>query len=135
MNEGPSFSEVRDILKQQYTNPTFDPDTGLSSEELREGFYQLAESTAADAPQRQKSHLISYILQNARIDVDPKDFFADHFDGQDLLSRLREEKRRSIGNSKVPQAAQVLKTAAVTGSFNASSPMEEWASAVVITLK
>lgn len=119
MNEGPSFSEVRDILKQQYTNPAFDPDTGLSSEELRDGFYHLVENIKDEAPQLQKSHLLSYILQNAQIDVDPKDFFADHFDGQDLLSRLREEKRRSIGNEKVPQAAQVLKTAVVTGSFNA----------------
>lgn len=119
LSEGPSFSQVRNILQQQYTNPTFDPETGLSPDELRAGFYKIVEETADWAPQLQKSHLIAFVLQNARIDVDPKDFFADHFEGLGLFEKLREEKRRSIGNAKVPQAAATLKQAAMTGSYNA----------------
>ena len=119
LNDGPTFSQVRDILQQQYSDPVFDPDTGLSPEELRKGFYQIVENTASMEPQLQKSHLIAFILQNARIDVDPRDFFADHFQGLGLLDKLREEKRKFIGNTKIPQTAETLKLAAVTGYYNA----------------
>ena len=108
LNDGPTFSQVRDILQQQYSDPVFDPDTGLSPEELRAGFDQIVKDTADEAPQLQKSHLIAFILQNARIDVDPCDFFADHFQGLGLLEKLREEKRRTIGSTKIPQTAETL---------------------------
>ena len=119
LNDGPAFSQVRDILQQQYSNPAFGPDTGLSPENLRAGFDQIIEDTANLEPQLQKSHLFAFILQNARINVDPRDFFADHFQGLGLLDKLREEKRRIIGTTKLPQTAETLKLAAVTGYYNA----------------
>ena len=119
LNDGPSFSQVRHILQQQYTDPVYDSETGLSPDELRDGFYKIVENTAHEAPQLQKSHLIAFILQNARIDVDPRDFFADHFQGLGLLDKLREEKRKYIGSTKIPQTVDTLKLAAVTGYYNA----------------
>ena len=119
INEGPSFSMVRDELLKQYTEPAFDPATGLSSEELRGEFDRIVNATEDMPPLLQKSRLLSFVFQNARIDVDPCDYFADHFDGQNLLSDLRERKRKSVGAAQVPQAAHQLRTSAATGAFNA----------------
>jgi formate C-acetyltransferase len=63
--------------------------------------------------------LIAFILKNARIDVDPRDFFADHFQGLGLLEKLREEKRKYIGSTKIPQTVETLRLAAASGYYNA----------------
>ena len=77
---GPTYYEVKDHLFDQYASPAYDDSTGLSREALEEGFERLLTEYAALAPVTRKAKLFGYILENARIDVDPTDWFADHFD-------------------------------------------------------
>ena len=115
---GPDYSEVKDHLFDQYACPAFDERTGLSREALTAGFEELINENAALPPIIRKAKLFSYVLTNARIDVDPVDWFADHFDhGKDLLYRLHERRRREEGEGAVKEGATIIREASESGAF------------------
>lgn len=80
-----SFQTLREKLIRQYSEPHFDPESGLSEDALRE---RLSEYAAAhrDLPHiLLKANLFRLIVENGRLDVDPDDPFADHLEGRYLL--------------------------------------------------
>ncbi len=115
---GPTYYEVKDHLFDQYAFPAYDDGTGLSREALEEGFEKLLTEYDSLPPVTRKAKLFGYILENARIDVDPTDWFADHFDHADhILYRLHERRRREQGENVIPEEAGILRKAYKTGAF------------------
>ena len=117
---GPDYNEVKDHLFDQYEFPAFDPRTGLSREALVHGFEDTLKKyeEAGLPPLARKAGLFSYVLDNAQIDVDPVDWFADHFDhANNLLYRLHERRRREEGEGAVREGARIIREASESGAF------------------
>ncbi len=116
--EGPTYYEVKDHLFDQYAVPAYDDETGLSTETLEAGFEALLTQLRDLPPVTRKAKLFAYVLENARIDVDPVDWFADHFDHADhILYRLHERRRREQGETVLGEEAGILREAHRTGAF------------------
>ena len=119
---GPDYDSVRDHLFDQYEKPSYDDRTGLPREVLEAQFETLlAEGEESGKPDILiKAELFEYMLKNARIDVDPEDWFADHFDHADhILYRLHETKRKAFGAGPLAADKEVLDRSFETGAFSA----------------
>ncbi|MBE6936235.1 MAG: hypothetical protein E7458_06985 [Ruminococcaceae bacterium] len=117
---GPGYYEVKDHLFDQYQVPAYRAETGLSAEELEAGAAAIMARDGIESRQVIRSELFAYVLDHARIDVDPVDWFADHFDQANrLLWRLREGWRTEVGRDFIPTDAENLRQGARTGAFSA----------------
>ncbi len=117
---GPTYPEVKDHLFDQYVSPAYDDETGLSGEALGEGFAALAARDGEISRLSLRAELFAYILDHARIDVDPVDWFADHFDHADqIMRRHREGWRQEHSDGILATDAKTLRRGARTGSFSA----------------
>ncbi len=117
---GPRYAEVKDHLFDQYVFPAYDDRTGLSSEDLKAGFDAILEEFADEPRLKLKARLFRFVMENARIDVDPVGWFADHFDHnheKGILYDLHERWRREEGEQVIPDAEDVLSMGNRTGSF------------------
>lgn len=118
--QGPSYDEVKQELFDQYLNPRYDETTGLSTQALSEGFAAIAAQDGSMSRLALRSKLFAYILDNARIGVDPEDWFADHFDHcGNIMRRHREGWRKEHGNGVLSADAETLRRGSRTGSFEA----------------
>ncbi len=117
---GPAYREVKDKLFDQYVCPRYDDATGLDRDALVAGFNALAAEDGKMSRMELRSRLFAYVLENARIDVDPDDWFADHFDKADqIMNRHREMWRSEHSQGVLAREAGILQRASRTGSFNA----------------
>ncbi len=117
---GPGYYEVKDHLFDQYEYPSYDDRTGPDRDTLIRGFQRILDEGEGISPIRRKAALFSYMLETARIDVDPRDWFADHFDhGNHVFNRLQETRRRECGNGPLAADAETLRRGARTGAFSA----------------
>lgn len=115
---GPRFEEVKDHLFTQYAVPVFDDTTGLSRDDLEAGFNKVLEEGKDEPRIALKAKLFRYVLENARIDVDPVDWFADHFDNADkILYRQLEKWRKEEAEGAAKNAADNIATGLRTGAF------------------
>jgi len=115
---GPTYREVKDKLFEQYAKPHFDDSTGLSRQALVEGFEKIAADESGMSRMEMRSRLFAFVLENARIDVDPQDWFADHFDnGGQLMIAHREKWLRELSGSALAWEAGVLDRGRRTGIF------------------
>ena len=104
---GPGYYEVKDHLFDQYEYPSYDDRTGPDWDTLIRGFQRILDEGEGISPIRRKAALFSYMLETARIDVDPRDWFADHFDhGNHVFNRLQETRRRECGNGPLAADAE-----------------------------
>ena len=118
--QGPSYEDVKHKLFNQYQNPCYDETTGLTTQALREGFAAVAAQDGSMSRLELRSRLFTYILDHARIDVDPEDWFADHFDHCDnIMRRHREGWRKEYSTGTLSSDAEVLHRGSRTGSFEA----------------
>jgi len=88
------FAEARPLLERQYLDVRFDPTSGLSKEEL---VAALARHRAAcpDEPRiLTRAWLFHLLCSQARLAVEPEDYFADKLEHHNLLVALRDEWRR-----------------------------------------
>ncbi len=115
---GPCYEDVKDHLFDQYKSPAFNDGSGLSTEALEAGFIEILEAGKDEPRIALKARLFGYVLENARIDVDPVDWFADHFDSADkILYRQVEEWRKEASDGPAKNAADVIGRAKATGAF------------------
>lgn len=75
-----TFDQNRKRHDAQYKNVCFDPESGLSADELRAEADKLEQSMADQSPIRIKAALFDLTLRRARIHVDSFDWIADHID-------------------------------------------------------
>lgn len=69
-------------------NPVFDPETGLSREELIRRVLELA-ADENKSRVRRKAEVVAFILDNARLEVSPHDLFCDRLDREDVSVILK----------------------------------------------
>ncbi len=114
-----TFEDERARLNLQYVNHTFVEGSGLTPDELRAGFAALSERLAGEAPNYRKARLFEYVLQNARISVDSKDWFADKLDSQGLM---REYNRAMLADGQArfyPETDRAMRNARSHGYHEA----------------
>lgn len=116
---GPAYREVKDKLFDQYAKPDFDESTGIGRDELIAGFNAIAALDGEISRMEIRARLFEFVMENARIDVDPEDWFADHFDnGNQIMTAHREKWRREIGETgPLTEEAEILARGRRTGSF------------------
>ena len=110
-----TFKTVRPLLERQYETKHFDAGSGLSIESLealvREHIRQHPEQSRV----LQKAHAFRIILHQARIRVDPHDFFADHLQHGNILNKLQNEWRQEIAQTRLTDQDAFMRQAIETG--------------------
>lgn len=117
---GPSYQEVKDKLFDQFVHPCYENNAGMSGEALEKGFLELAENKGKLTRPELRAGLFCYVAENARVGVDPEDWFANHFDTcSQILVRHRENWRKEYGEGPLHDAEELLRRGKRTGAFEA----------------
>ena len=98
------FEQEREKLNRQFVNPCYIDGGGLQPDDLRAGFYALKDALANASPVIRKARLFEYLLINARIYIDPNDWFANALDHQNLMSEYNREVLRGISEKYISEA-------------------------------
>jgi formate C-acetyltransferase len=86
-----TWKVVREKLSEQYCTCHFNEATGLPVEELEHEVRKYLSEHPDEPRIRQKAMIFSFLLEHARIRVDPFDWFADHIDTGNILTKIRDE--------------------------------------------
>lgn len=88
------FDHARQRLERQYLDAQFDPDSGLSREELVSELERHRSENPDEPRILTRAWLFHLLCCKARIAPEPDDYFADKLEHHNLLVSLREEWRR-----------------------------------------
>lgn len=114
-----TFDRNRDHLEAQYHDPPWDEDSGWPLERLEDE----AERLIADAEGRgepriiTKARVFELALLHGRIDVDPRDWFADRLQHGDIVVGLRNRWTADIRRDVIPEISQASITGRAVGAF------------------
>ena len=112
-----NFERVREQLNRQEAEPGFIDGSGLAPEDLKAGFFNLREKLAHSTPVIRKAKLCEYLLLNARIAIDPNDWFADKLDHQNLMRDYNGEMMVDVPLTHIKKESEKLAEAIGTGYF------------------
>ena len=91
-----TFESVRDHLFDQFQNIQFDPETGLSLEDLKQEVEAYLQ-THPDHPRvLQKANVYRIVVTRGQIFLDPLDWFADKLNHGHLVSKMRDGWHREV---------------------------------------
>ena len=88
------FDEVRGRWERQYLDVRFDPQSGLSKDDLVAESQRHRTENPGEPRIMTRARLFHLPCTKARIAVDPEDYFADKLEHHNLLVALREDWRR-----------------------------------------
>ena len=129
------FEGDRALLDRQYDCVCYDPETGLSRDELRAEAGALEERLSGEAPIRVKAALFKLTLENARIHVDEFDWIADHIDYGDTLSDLRGRQWTDSGLKAIGAPVDPLaESGLLTAGLDISHTSPDWARLLALGL-
>ena len=129
------FEGDRALLDRQYDCVCYDPETGLSRDELRAEAGALEERLSGEAPIRVKAALFKLTLENARIHVDEFDWIADHIDYGDTLSDLRGRQWMDSGLKAIGAPVDPLaESGLLTAGLDISHTSPDWARLLALGL-
>lgn len=129
------FEGDRALLDRQYDCVCYDPETGLSRDELRAEADALEERLSGEAPIRVKAALFKLTLENARIHVDEFDWIADHIDYGDTLSDLRGRQWTDSGLKAIGAPIDPLaESGLLTAGLDISHTSPDWARLLTLGL-
>ena len=83
------FENDRDALRTQYSEPHWDETSGLSPKDLQEKLLQIEKDYADKGRMVTKSKMVCAVLENAQLAIDPRDFFPDLLNHDDIIGRIR----------------------------------------------
>ena len=122
-----TFERDRALLDHQYDCVCYDPETGLSREELRAEADALEKRLSGEAPLCVKAALFKLTLEKARIHVDAFDWIADHIDFGDALSDLRGRQWTDSGLKTVCAPVDPLtESGLLTAGLDISHTSPDW---------
>ena len=122
-----TFERDRALLDHQYESVCYDPETGLSREELRAEADALEKRLSGEAPLCAKAALFKLTLEKARIHVDAFDWIADHIDFGDALSDLRGRQWTDSGLKAVCAPVDPLtESGLLTAGLDISHTSPDW---------
>ena len=110
-----TFHGARPHLEKQYEAPVYLPGSGLSPEELTREAERLLTEKAGLSRVLQKAHLTRLILEKARIQIDPLDFFADKIQHGNLLVQLQTRWLKEVETQHLPDEKAWMSDAVKTG--------------------
>ena len=129
------FEGDRALLDRQYDCVCYDPETGLSRDELRVEAGALEERLSGEVPIRVKAALFKLTLENARIHVDEFDWIADHIDYGDTLSDLRGRQWTDSGLKAIGAPIDPLaESGLLTAGLDISHTSPDWARLLALGL-
>ena len=129
------FEGDRALLDRQYDCVCYDPETGLSRDELRAEADALEKRLSGEAPIRVKAALFKLTLENARIHVDEFDWIADHIDYGDILSDLRGRQWTDSGLKAIGAPVDPLaESGLLTAGLDISHTSPDWARLLALGL-
>lgn len=129
------FEGDRALLDRQYDCVCYDPETGLSRDELRAEADALEKRLSGEAPIRVKAALFKLTLENARIHVDEFDWIADHIDYGDTLSDLRGRQWTDSGLKAIGAPVDPLaESGLLTAGLDISHTSPDWARLLALGL-
>ena len=122
-----TFERDRALLDHQYESVCYDPETGLSREELRAEADTLEKRLSGEAPLCVKAALFKLTLEKARIHVDAFDWIADHIDFGDALSALRSRQWTDSGLKTIGAPVDPLaESGLLTAGLDTSHTSPDW---------
>ena len=116
-----TFHGARPHLEKQYEAPVYLPGSGLSPEELTREAERLLTEKAGLSRVLQKAHLTRLILEKARIQIDPLDFFADKIQHGNLLVQLQTRWLKEVETQHLPGEKAWMSDAVKTGLLDRKS--------------
>ena len=122
-----TFEQNRALLDHQYDCVRYDPETGLSRDELRAEADALEKRLSGEAPIRVKAALFKLTLEKARIHVDAFDWIADHIDFGGVLSDLRDRQWTASGLKAIGATVDPLaESGLLTAGLDTSHTSPDW---------
>lgn len=117
-----SFFQNREHLEKQYRDIAWAEDSGKPPEWLRQKAFEIERQMRGQSRIRIRAAIFDMLLRNAQIQVDPRDWFADRMNHDDILVRLRDRWQEEISHDILPEITDTCNKAAQCGVFFASAP-------------
>ena len=113
-----NFEDLREHLYDQFQNPAYDAETGLSPAELETAVDAFLSSNTDMPKVLQKAHVYDIIVTKARICVDPEDWFVDKLAHGGLLRKLTKRWLDEATAGPISDEHETLEQAYRTGLLN-----------------
>jgi pyruvate-formate lyase len=127
-----AFDRYRKHLEAQYHDPVWDEASGWSLDRLEEAVAQIVRDAERQGQPRirTKARVFELLLLNGRIEVDPRDWFADRLQHADLVRRLRDTWTAEIRRTAIAEADATAGAARSVGAYlsgpNFSHTSPDW---------
>ena len=127
-----AFDRDRKHLEAQYHDPVWDEASGWSLDRLEDAVAQIVQDAERQGEPRirTKARVFELLLLNGRIEVDPRDWFADRLQHGDLVTRLRDTWTAEIRKTAIAEANATAAIARSTGAYisgpNFSHTSPDW---------
>jgi pyruvate-formate lyase len=116
-----TFDRDREHLEAQYHDPPWDEESGWPLERLQEEAGRLVAVAESRGDPRIliKARVFELCLDHGRIEVDPRDWFADRLQHGDLVVSLRNRWAAEVTQAELLETAEAAKTARALGMYRA----------------
>lgn len=127
-----TFDRDRAHLETQYHAPAWDEASGWPLERLQVEVAALVENAEARGEPRilTRARIFELLLAHGRIEVDPKDWFADHLQHGDLIVGLRNQWTAEIRRTELAETQEAAVLGRAVGAFisgpNFSHTAPDW---------
>ena len=111
------FEEVRKSLETQYQHPCIDPESGSDAQEVKRRVLEWYETHREEPLIAVRAELLSIILREARIGLDPADCFADHIECGGTLIELRYRISEKVRATMPAELLRVVDAYTACGAF------------------
>ncbi len=115
-----AFNTYREKLARDYFGAYIDYAEGMNTEELLNEIEKISENPENNSPVILMAQIEAFILKNARISVDPYEYFAGALDGRDAALKTRELRHRQNMRSLAPYTRRIYLDGLNTLSFTAA---------------
>lgn len=103
--------------RMNYNGYDYDPATGLSTAEIKEGLKRVAQEQAGLSHEVQKARAIEYVLQNSRIDLSEHDYFAGIYTwAREIVETTMYLWKREVFQKILPQTGEEMERFNLTGA-------------------
>lgn len=125
-----TFEDNKAKLAEQYKIDCWNQESGLDLENLRKACFRILEEHAQESRQIQIAEVISYILRNAQIEVNPLEWFADKINHGGIVVEIRTMWKEEVDSNEMKNCLEKNKSAqeqmVYTGDADFSHTSPDW---------
>ena len=115
-----AFNTYREKINRDYFGEYIQYAEGMTTEELLCGIEEISANSEDRSPVIIMAEIEAFILKNARISVNPYEYFAGALDGRDAALKTRELRHRQNMKSLAPYTRRIYLDGSSTLSFTAA---------------